>query len=131
MAEFWTSPEAVDMLPKLAARMNSIDKLVVSSTLHTVTWANTEIESNDAEVVLAERATREQLLILGSPTLVATLATAGVLDELRVMVNPVLIGRGKSLFGSSSNRLDLHLLHSRIFDSGNVLLTYQPTGQQK
>lgn len=66
------------------------------------------------------------LLILGGPHQSGSLARAAPLDELRLRVYPVILGQGHSLFEGPDQRLDLGLLRTRQFDSGNPLLTYQP-----
>ena len=66
-----------------------------------------------------------ELLVLGSALLTSHFAEAGVLDELRIMVCPIAIGRGRSLFSELKDRLPLRLAQVRQFDSGNVLLTYR------
>jgi dihydrofolate reductase len=63
---------------------------------------------------------------MGSPTLTVSLIGMGLLDELRVLANPVALGAGRSLFRSADRRLRLELLQTRTFRSGNVLLTYRP-----
>jgi dihydrofolate reductase len=68
----------------------------------------------------------KDLAVLGSPNLTVSLLGMGLVDELRVMVNPVALGDGKSLFRSSKQELGLKLLQTRTFRSGNVLLTYRP-----
>jgi dihydrofolate reductase len=67
-----------------------------------------------------------ELLVLGSAHLTACLLTAGVLDELRIMVCPIVLGQGRSLFEDLKHRTNLTLGHVRQFDSGSVLLTYRP-----
>ncbi len=69
----------------------------------------------------------KEVLVIGSARLTADLACAGVLDELRIMIFPIVLGQGRSLFENLRNRLSLTLLHARSFDSGNVLLTYRPS----
>ena len=64
--------------------------------------------------------------IFGSPTLIGNLIRLGLVDELRVMIHPVALGRGKSLFASLGSRVSLQLLRTTVFRSGNVLLTYRP-----
>jgi len=128
MAAYWPSLEAVRDAPVIAGHMNEKPKLVVSTTLNDVAWAGAEIVKGDLAQTLTEHKTRpgRDLLVLGSPTLTANLAHLGLLDELRIMVNPVGLGAGKSLFTSMSDRLQLNLLSIRQFESGNVLLTYVP-----
>jgi dihydrofolate reductase len=68
-----------------------------------------------------------EVLVLGSPHLTAHFAASGALDELRILVCPVVLGTGRSLFEDLNDRISLKLLHSRQVDSGNVLLTYRPS----
>jgi dihydrofolate reductase len=126
MAEYWPSAEAVRDNSAVATRMNAMPKVVVSSTLRSVSWNGSTLLQGDVEAgmrALKSEPGRE-LLVLGSPQLTASLAHLGLLDELRIMVNPVALGRGKSLFMSMRDRLRLRILNVRQFSSGNVLLTY-------
>jgi dihydrofolate reductase len=68
------------------------------------------------------------LALFGSPTLTASLIEQGLVDELRVMVQPILLGAGKSLFAALSRRVQVELQRTTVFHSGNVLLTYRPVG---
>jgi riboflavin biosynthesis pyrimidine reductase len=63
---------------------------------------------------------------MGSPSLTVSLLGMGLVDELRVMVHPILLGGGRSLFRALGERLPVALLQTRTFRSGNVLLTYRP-----
>lgn len=65
---------------------------------------------------------------MGSSELTVRLLGEGLVDELRIMVAPVALGAGRSLFRTADQRIGLKLLRARPFDSGNVLLTYQPAG---
>jgi dihydrofolate reductase len=68
----------------------------------------------------------KDLIIFGSSDLAVTFIEQGLIDEYRIMVNPVVLGNGKALFKSLQNKLDLELLKTRVFASGNVLLYYSP-----
>jgi dihydrofolate reductase len=70
----------------------------------------------------------KEVLVLGSAHLTADLAQAGLLDELRIMVCPIVLGRGRSLFEDLQHRISLTLLGVR-FDSGTLVLTYRPSPQ--
>lgn len=65
--------------------------------------------------------------MIGSAHLTADLAQAGILDELRIMISPIVIGQGRPLFETLNERASLDLLRVRQFESGNMLLTYRPT----
>lgn len=128
MASYWTTEAAAASDPLVAAKMNGMPKLVVSSTLPSADWTGTTVVSGDLAEAMVELRSRPggELLVVGSARLTAGLAELGLLDELRVMVNPVVLGEGTSLMHSLGSRLRLELLRTRIFDSGNVLLTYRP-----
>ena len=66
------------------------------------------------------------IAIFGSGTIVQQLADLGLVDEYRLIVNPLVLGNGKPLFKDIKNRLGLKLLTTRVFKNGNVLLCYQP-----
>jgi len=129
MAGYWPSVQARHDYPAVATKMNAKPKIVVSSTLRSVSWNGSKLLQGDVEAGMWALKTEPvgELLVLGSPLLTASLARFGLLDELRIMVNPVVIGHGKSLFNSMFDRLNLNLLDVRQFHSGNVLLTYRPS----
>jgi dihydrofolate reductase len=108
--------------------MNTKPKLVFSTTLEHAGWSNTTIVPGEAveKIGGVKSAPGGELLVLGSAHLTAHFAAAGVLDELRTMVCPIVIGQGHSLFEDLKDRLALRMAHVRQFDSGNVLLTCRP-----
>lgn len=128
MAAYWPTPAAEEDDRRVAARMNSTSKIVVSRTLETAEWANTRLIKDDAsdELATLKQQPGKDIAILGSSDLTASLLQMGLVDELRIMVNPVILGAGKSVFGTAGERIRLKLLKSRRFRSGNVLLYYQP-----
>jgi dihydrofolate reductase len=126
MAAYWPTPAAKEDDPRVAARMNSIPKIVVSRTLDEAAWANTRLVNAIEELKALKQQPGKDIAILGSSDLTASLLQIGLVDELRIMVNPVVLGAGKSLFRTASDRTSLELMKSRTFRSGNVLLYYQP-----
>jgi dihydrofolate reductase len=128
MASYWPTPAAEQDDPKIAAMMNNLPKLVVSRTLAETTWANTRLISGDvaAELTELKQEPGKDMVIMGSSELTVRLLQLGLVDELRMMVSPVVLGDGKSLFRTGDGRIGLKLLQARPFNSGNVLLTYQP-----
>lgn len=131
MASYWPTPEAREDDPAaIADRMNSIRKIVFSRTLDKADWQNTRLVKDGASETISEleRQPGKDLAIFGSPTLTASLIEQGLVDELRVMVHPILLGAGKSLFGTLTRRVPVELQRTTIFHSGNVLLVYRPTG---
>jgi dihydrofolate reductase len=131
MASFWPTPEAVTGDPIVAGLMNGIAKVVFSRSLPEATWQNTTLVRTDAVAAVADLKEQDGpglLALFGSPTLTTSLIEAGLIDELRVMIHPILLGDGTSLFATLTRRQPVKLLRSQVFSSGNVLLTYQPEG---
>ena len=130
MAAFWPAPAGEESDPEVAKAMNTTPKIVISRTLAQAGWAGTQVISHHAEEELArlKQQPGKDIVVAGSSTLTAGLLQAGLLDELRIMVNPVILGQGRSLF-AGAGRTSLQLLKTRQFTSGNVLLHYQPITQ--
>jgi dihydrofolate reductase len=129
MAAYWPTTAAAQDDPRIAARMNCMPKLVVSRTLDRAEWENTHVLADPAELAAVKRQLGKGIAVLGSSALTVSLLRIGLVDELRIMVNPVVLGSGRSVFRTATERLRLELVRSRTFDSGNVLLTYRPTGR--
>ena len=112
-------------------RMNSLPKYVVSTSLEKVEWNNSRlIRANVAEeVAKLKRQPGQDILVFGTGELANTLLQLGLIDELRLLVFPMLLGSGRRLFrdGIGSN---LKLIESRAFESGVVLLRYQPVKKE-
>jgi dihydrofolate reductase len=128
MASYWPTPAAVEDDPAVADRMNSIPKIVFSTTLDTADWENTTlIKGNVADAITElKRQPGKALAMFGSPHLTVSLLEQGLVDELRVMVHPILLGAGKSLFAGLNHRVPVTLETTTTFSSGNVLLSYRP-----
>jgi dihydrofolate reductase len=128
MASFWPSEQARSEDPLTATRMNELPKIVFSTTLTTADWHNTELVSGGVAERIAElkQGSGGELAVLGSARLTASLLEQGLLDELRVMVNPVALGSGTPLLGGLTRAVQLELRQTRTFASGNVLLNYRP-----
>lgn len=128
MARFWPTPEAMKNDPIVAGKMNSLPKIVFSRTLGRAEWNNTRLVKDkiEEEIKKLKQQPGKDLVILGSGAIVSELAPRGLIDEHRIMVNPVILGKGNPLFKGINDRLDLKLTATRTFKSGNVLLYYQP-----
>ncbi len=111
-----------------ADKMNSMPKFVVSGTLQELAWNNsTLIGGNVAQEVAAlKQQPGGDILVAGSCTLVQALLAEGLVDELRLMVFPIVLGSGKRLFAEGPDALTLKLTHSRTLESGTLILTYEP-----
>lgn len=125
MAAYW--PTSTD---PIAGRMNGITKVVFSRTLTDASWANTTLERGDAVAAVAALKRQEggDLFVFGSAALSTSLGAAGLFDEYRIAVAPVILGSGSPLFGRGQPQRALRLLESRSLASGGVVLRYQPIG---
>ena len=126
MASYWPTETAISADPLIADLMNRLSKIVFSRTLESVDWNNTRLvrENAQQEVQNLKMQPGKDMAIFGSANLISSLME--VIDEHRVMVNPILLGQGNPLFKKSAHQTKLRLVDSRTFDSGNVLLSYQP-----
>lgn len=115
-----------------ADKMNSMPKHVVSTTLEGVKWNNSHlIKSHVVEEVSELKAMPGgDILIAGSGRLVHTLMQHDLVDELRLMVFPVILGKGKRLFGEGNQKIALQLVESRPVGSGVLILVYGPERKQ-
>jgi dihydrofolate reductase len=129
MAAYWPTEQARVNDPAITTRMNSKPKIVFSTGLEHAGWSNTTIIKGEAvdQIATVKADAGGELLVLGSAHLTAHFAAAGVLDELRIMVCPIVLGSGRSLFEDIKDRISLTLHRFRQYDSGNVLLTYRPS----
>jgi dihydrofolate reductase len=122
-ADAWPSREG-----EFADKFNEMPKYVVSSTLEDPDWQNsTVLEGDPVEAV--SRLRKEQdgvILVAGSIQLVQTLLEHDLVDELRLMVFPVVLGSGRRLFGETSDKKPLRLTDSKVVGDGVAILTYEP-----
>jgi dihydrofolate reductase len=128
MANYWPTPTAIKNDPIVANKMNSLSKIVFSKTLTKADWQNTRlIKDNFVEQIskLKKRPGKD-MFIFGSSDLVVSFIPHGLIDEYRIMVNPVFLGAGKPLLKGIHNRVELKLVKTKLFKSGNVLIYYEP-----
>jgi dihydrofolate reductase len=124
-AGYWTQQGSE---VELADHMNNTPKFVVSTTLDRADWQNTTlIKDNVAEELtrLKEQPGKD-ISVVGSGTLVRSLLRDGLLDELRLLVHPIVVGRGKHLFEPGMEQTPLELVESQTFSTGVLYLTYRP-----
>jgi dihydrofolate reductase len=128
MASWWPTPQAIQAMPAAAEWMNNAPKLVVSRTLKKATWNNTTLLKGDLVPALTKlkKESGPDFVVFGSGTVIAQLAEHGMIDEYQVVVNPIVLGRGKSMFDGVTRRMNLKLTRTRIFGNGNALLCYEP-----
>jgi dihydrofolate reductase len=125
-AGFW--PQQSNDEVDIADHMNNTPKYVVSNTLDTLEWQNSTLVSGDvvAELTKLKEQPGKNISVVGSGTLVQTLLRDGLLDELRLMVHPYVVGNGKRLFADGGVTQGLKLAESETFSTGVLYLTYTP-----
>ena len=125
-------PAMEETAGEFGKRMNGMPKVVVSTTLTEATWNNTTIISGDVADAVARLKDQYDgdILVAGSATLVDTLREHGLVDEYRLMVHPVVLGRGKRLFKDGAAETDLELVESRKVGPEVLLLTYRPASKK-
>lgn len=107
---------------RLAARTRHV---VLSTTLTNVSWPAAEIVREVAEVRALKGQPGKNIYVVGGATLVASLLNEGLIDELRLIVHPVILGQGQPLFGGVDKRLALELVQSKSTESGRVIVAYR------
>lgn len=129
MASYWPTPAALKNAPAVAAGMNGMQKVVFSRTLDKASWQNTTLVKDD--IVTAVRRMKhepgEGMVILGSGSIVSQLTQARLIDEYQIVVHPVVLGEGKTMFAGLKEMVSLRLTKTRPFGNGNVVLWYEPT----
>ncbi|WET76180.1 dihydrofolate reductase family protein [Amycolatopsis sp. QT-25] len=112
----------------MAAFMNNTPKYVVSSTLTSLDWSGSTLLGADLtdELAKLKALPGKNIKIPGSPQLVRSLVLAGLLDELSLMIHPIVLGSGARLFEAKSERADLELVASKTFENGVISVTYRP-----
>jgi dihydrofolate reductase len=131
MVSYWPTPMAAQNSPAVAEHMNSLQKVVFSRTLEKASWNNTKLVKGDlaTEVRKMKQDSGEGLVIMGSGTIVSQLAQESLIDEFQIVVCPIVIGSGRTLFEGVTEKLNLKLTKSRTFGNGNVYSCYQPAGK--
>jgi dihydrofolate reductase len=128
MVSYWPTPPALENDPVVAERMNNLPKVVFSRRLDKVSWNNTRLVKGDlvGEVRKLKQAPGEGMVILGSGSIVSQLAQAGLIDEYQIVLKPVVLGEGRTMFDGIKEKLTLTPTKTRAFTNGNVLLCYEP-----
>lgn len=123
MAAYWKTAQEGEV----TGWMNSLPKIVCSTTLQTADWNNSRLIKEDVPNAIAElkASSDKDLFVFGSANLSRTFIQHNLFDEYRIGIAPVILGKGNPLFGPGLNRLDLNLISSRQLQNGGVILTYQ------
>jgi dihydrofolate reductase len=128
MADYWPTADALKNDPVIAERMNNLSKIVFSKTMKNAEWNNTQVFKGNIpyEIKKLKQQSGKDIAIFASSELALTFIPHRLIDEFRILVNPVVLGCGKPLFKGLNERLKLKLLNTKTFNSGNVLLYYEP-----
>jgi dihydrofolate reductase len=113
-------------------KFNGMPKHVVSTTLENAEWNNSHIITGDLAAALADLKNQydQDIYIHGSGDLANSLIQLGMIDEIRLMVHPIVVGKGRRFFNDGTTIDVLKLIDVTTFDAGVVLLTLQPTSQE-
>ena len=132
LMEFWKSilenPTGNPAMDDFAAAIDSIQKIVYSSTLENVDWRNTELKRElvkDEIIELKSKPGRD--IFVGSPSMIIATAKLRLVDEFQLAIHPTVTGSGLPLFKNITDSIDLHLLKTKTFGCGAVIHYYQPT----
>lgn len=128
MASYWPTPLAIKNDPVVAARMNDLPKVVFSRTLDKAPWKNTKLVKTGmtAAIRKMKQGPGKDMVIFGSGNIISQLAGEHLIDEYQIVLNPLALGAGRTMFDGLKEKLDFRLTKSRIFSNGNVFLCYEP-----
>src|SRR4030095_12572678 len=131
MESYWPSvvknPTGNKPIDDFAVLIDNISKIVYSRTLKNVVWKNTEFKREIIkEEVLDIKQKTGKNIIVGSPSLIVAFTQLDLIDEYQLCVQPIILGKGLTLFKNISDRINLKLLKTKIFGSGAIALYYEP-----
>lgn len=132
MQQYWTSEQALNDDPIVAEKMNNIQKIVCSTTLQTTNWNQTTLINCEINETISELKNQpgKEIMIFGSAQLASSLAQSNLIDEFRIILTPVCIGGGKTLFGVLPKNIHFQLIQTHEFCSGKLLLHYKPVKKE-
>ncbi len=130
MKSYWPTPVALKNDPVVAERMNNLPKVVFSRTLDEASWNNTTLVKGDlpAEIRRMKKEPGQDMVIMGSGSIVSQLAPEGLIDEYQLVIVPVVLGKGRTMFDGIKEKLSLRPTKTRTFGNGNIFLCYAPMG---
>jgi len=131
MESYWPSvvknPTGNKPIDEFAVLIDNISKWVFSRTLRKVTWKNTALKNEVTKEEILELKRQEgKNILVGSPTLIVTMAQLNLIDEYQLAIHPIILGRGLPLFKNIRDKINLTLLKTKTFGSGVVALYYKP-----
>lgn len=135
LMEFWRpfveKPSGEKSMDDFATAIDKIQKIVFSHTLKSVDWKSATLATRNLEVeVLELKQQSGKDIFVGSPSLIVALTKLNLIDEYQICVHPVIVGNGLPLFKNITDRSELKLLKTKTFNSGAVILYYEPTNEK-
>ncbi len=130
MVAYWPTPAALKNDPEVAKGMNARPKIVFSRTLDKASWNNTRLVKGDmaTEIRKLKAEPGRNMTILGSGSIVSQLTQGGLIDEYQIVLNPVVLGKGRTMFDGIKQKPKLTLIRSKPFRNGNVVLVVRAEG---
>ena len=128
MAAFWPDAKTEDAaMATIKDKMNSLQKIVFSKTLIKADWNNTQLikEHITDEIIKLKQQPGKDIVIFGSGTIVSELTALKLIDEYRLIINPVILSNGNPLFKSINEKVNLKLINMKVLSSGSVIMYYQ------
>ncbi len=128
MASFWPTPMGEQADAIIAKGMNDSDKIVISKSLKRAEWKHTKIIGDNViqRIKKIKKESQNDFTILGSGQIVSLLSEHTLIDEYQIMIDPVVIGKGSTLFANLTHKVELVLKKSTQFKSGVLLVYYKP-----
>jgi dihydrofolate reductase len=128
MVSFWPTPAAMEMMPEVAEGMNNLPKVVFSRTMDEADWKNTKLVKSNMieEVRKMKNQSGDDMVILGSGSIVSQLSERRLIDEYQFVVCPIILGKGRTMFEGLTEKLNMKRTKSRTFQNGNVVISYEP-----
>jgi dihydrofolate reductase len=126
MVSFWPTPQAIQMMPEVAKQMNELPKVVFSRSMKQAEWNNTRVVSGDivSEIRKLKQGPGPDMVIMGSGTIVTRLAAEKVIDRYQLVIFPIVLGKGRTMFEGVSRKLTMRLTNTRSFANGVVVADY-------
>ena len=130
MVSYWPTEEAMKNMPEVARGMNDAQKIVFSRSMQKASWKNTRVINGDiaAEMRRLKGESGPDMVILGSGSIVAQLSDARLIDSYQLVMNPIALGAGRTMFERMEQPLNFKLCDTRTFQNGNVVLEYDLAG---
>ena len=134
MESYWPSvakyPTGNKPIDEFAVLIDNISKIIFSHTLKKVEWKSAKLaKRNLKEEILELKQQEGKNIFVGSPSLIAALTQLGLIDEYQLCVHPIILGSGLTLFKNITDRINLKLLNTKTFDSGSIILYYEPANK--